>query len=278
MNRLPELTSVKRITSKDVIPTSGSEPLKVLCSDGFYYVVKYPSPDAGMLIREFIAHFFLMEWEIVTPMNAIVRIDSSHIDSSILSSRRNNGHFTVPCLGSRWLSDSEELKPSFLHRSTSDLKHIQREDFLRIALFDLWIGNEDRTDHNPNLLLLAGESDPDRFAAIDHTMIFNSGITAHPIAPLAFEDSLLSSRYLKTLFRWSKKTEKIFEETTQELVYFVQKCERCLPTVLANIPSEWRLDEQRFEEWAKDNLFQPSWLTEVETTFKTYITQAYQKR
>ncbi len=278
MNRLTELTSVKRITSVDVIRTNGSEPVKVLCSDGCFYIVKYPSPDMGMLIREYIAHFFLKEWEISTPINALIRVKREHIDSSLLSGRRNYSHFSAPCLGSQWVADAEDLKPSFCNRSTGDLQKIQREDFLRIALFDLWIANEDRTEHNPNLMIIAKEKDPDRFVAIDHTMIFNSGTSNRPIETLTFEDSILSSGYLKTLFRRSKKTREIFGDSTQELVYFVKKCETCMPKILASAPAEWDLDIPRFEQWATANLFNPVWLKEVEKTYKGYLTQAYQQR
>ena len=261
---------------REVIPTSGSEPLKVLCSDMYWYVVKYPSPDSRGLFREYLAHEFLKCWDIPTPEAAIVMIREDDISDDLLASRRNRINLAMPCFGSRWLANAEELKPSFVEKSRSTLAHYDREDFLRIALFDLWLANEDRTENNPNLLISAPNDGFFRFVAIDHVNIFNSGRTSGPIAELTLEDSLLSSHYQKELFPWSKKMKGETEEILGEFPYFVGLCASAFPEILETSPPEWRIETEEFALWASDNLFSEERLNKVVYNFRDLLTRAYQ--
>ncbi len=90
-------------------------------------------------------------------------------------------------------------------------KLCNREDFLMIALFDIWLANDDRNHNNFNLLLNVSNDGMYHFHPIDHVNIFNSSHLRYGIAELTEEDSIIKSDIAKVLFGSSRKISELVD-------------------------------------------------------------------
>lgn len=235
---------------------TGDRPILVLCADGYHYICKYKQPgySANKLVNELIGSWFARVWRIATPYNALIVNDPIIWDDKGISHDLN-----APLWGSRKmdsvfdLSDinCDQIKPSF--RSLSEL--------LTIALFDLWMANEDRTCNNYNLLY---DLRQEKIVSIDYGGIFNSGIMGNPIYQLNAQDSIISSNLYDSL----KKADAERVSKGMHITYFlnVSKCKSIAKELLKSIPAEWGIDVLSYE--AKlDELFDVSWVNGVWDNF-----------
>jgi hypothetical protein len=74
-----------------------------------------------------------------------------------------------------------------------------RVSFLMIALFDIWISNEDRTENNFNLLY---DADRKLFVPIDHTSIFNGNNLDKGPEQITINESIINSLGCSLKLRW----------------------------------------------------------------------------
>ncbi|MBO3097835.1 hypothetical protein J4051_06120 [Gelidibacter sp. DF109] len=65
-----------------------------------------------------------------------------------------------------------ELYNTMLKNKYDYNKYINPTDFLKIGVFDYWIGNMDRRGSNPNVLINQTDSGKFEFLPIDHTYVF----------------------------------------------------------------------------------------------------------
>ena len=136
---------------------------------------------------------------------------------------------------------------------------------LQIALFDLWLANEDRTCNNYNLLYDLRES---RLVSIDYGGIFNSGIINNPIYQLNASDSIVSS----DLFCRLSKADMPKALSGMHVTYLrlVAKCKKTVPVILDSIPQEWKIDIMAIEQKLQD-LFAIEWINETWFNFKELV-------
>ena len=157
--------------------TEGHSPLKVIADDFKTYVLKFPKnmSDKNSIVKEFLCHYLLKCWSIPTP--PIVGLSIPHdvlINSPIISKREKGLIGDTICFGSQLLYDAIELNDFIEAKNkTSQKRVLNSEDIFKIALFDLWIENEDRRPTNNNILLC-----PDKkgliLNAIDHAFTFST--------------------------------------------------------------------------------------------------------
>lgn len=141
-----------------VFPTNGSRPVLVTCDDFEDYVCKYRFVD--QLLNEFLASEFLRLWDVPTPETCFVRVKSDHVPREVWPEGARPPLFEKECFGSKYLPSAIEVSDSLTTLATvpGDARKIKnRADFLKIAIFDLWMANEDRTGNNYNLLLVPHE-------------------------------------------------------------------------------------------------------------------------
>ncbi len=126
-----------------------SRPLRIYCSDFKHYIGKFgPSHD---LLNEVIAARFAALWGIQVPASVYIRLLPEHLPVGL-----NKRHYERLGFGSEYLEHAQELSKFLLTWKTNTYeigKITNREDLLRIGLFDLWIANEDRNHNNANLLI-----------------------------------------------------------------------------------------------------------------------------
>jgi len=189
-----------------IFPTNGSSPMLVTCDDFRDWVCKYDKPSKN-LFNELIAAKFAEIWGIMTPEISLIRVKKKHIPHSKYP-RIQSSLFDKECFGSLYLESSKEIDLSLisLFKEPGFRSRIgNKEDFLKIALFDIWLANEDRNYNNFNLLLYVAPNKMNYFYAIDHVNIFNSSFLNYGIADLTENDSIIKTELAKILFKNSKK-------------------------------------------------------------------------
>ena len=161
---------------------TNSTPLRVECEDGSQYIVKTvfnKNPPLIDLINEVICNYFLQLWKIPVPQQAQITIDKELIEYFVkegkyLDKRYENYLLYSPrFFGTKYINSVTELDifNSNLKNKSDFNKYTNPLDFIKIAVFDKWIGNMDRRKGNPNLLLAASD-DGFTFTPIDHTQAF----------------------------------------------------------------------------------------------------------
>jgi hypothetical protein len=223
-------------------PTEGHRPLQVMTHDYQFYVVKSAKGQVPPLAiqNEILCHFFLRAWNILTPDIALIEMRPDQTQGH-LSGHNKPNYYDGLMFGSKLINNAIEVNQLFL----SDFKrhHIYNPiELLKIALFDIWIENDDRKPSNFNLLLIEdAETRNLRFCAIDHAFVFASMKHLDLQADLgvcqSYNDSIL---FHEGLLNWcatyvSDGFLNVFQRLFQRLV---QHCKEIFPSIVALLPPE----------------------------------------
>ena len=239
---------------------TGDRPILVLCSDGNHYICKYKQPGyaAYKLLNELVGGTYAKAWGIATPVTSLVVNDPIIWDDAGIS------HDPVaPLLGSRKMEDVFDLGE--FNCNQVEVSERTLSQLLLIALFDLWIANEDRTCNNYNLLYDLKEK---RLVSIDYGGIFNSGILNYPVYQLNVADSIVSS----DLFCRLKVVNMQKALSGMHITYLrlVSKCKKMTPVIMDIIPQEWEVDKIALERKLHE-LFVAKWIEETWLNFKELV-------
>lgn len=239
---------------------TGDRPILVLCADGFHYICKYKQPGyaANKLVSELIGSEFARIWRIATPHNALI------INDPIIWDDKGITHdLSAPLWGSRKMDsvfDISDINSSQIKYSFKTL-----HQFLVIALFDMWIANEDRTCNNYNLLF---DMKQERIVSIDYGGIFNSNIISNPLFQLNAHDSIISSNLFDSLSRAG--VESVLNTIRFTYLNNIRNCKLFAKTVLDMVPKDWDVDISAFEGKVNE-LFGVSWVNEVWSNYQSII-------
>jgi hypothetical protein len=243
-------------------------PVLAICENIESYVIKHnrsKTPCNGLAI-ELIAHYFLKLWEINTPEIAIVNVNEEHIEP-LKSQQIQGAFFKLPCFGSRFHDSANEFNKFYGSiQSYEKERFSNKNDFLKLALFDIWMANEDRTENNPNFLI---EPNGGKYhvMAIDHESCFNSGNIENVLSPLTFEDSILYHRGLTHIVGKNVLKKENLDDMVKEMYLCVAKCKKHADEILSFIPLEWQINTATFKQLFNDNLFNDDWLQTCKNTF-----------
>ncbi len=234
------LHSIKEILPEDCIDTNGSRPIKVLCNDMNDYVCKYFTSFgfASSLFNEYLAASFLKIWEVPVPDFAIVKVKTEH-------TKRINfpiHYFDKSCFGSKFQGGFKEVDKFFITMpQVLKINETTLNSFLKIALFDLWLCNEDRHHENFNLLY---DIKSNLFVPIDHVCCFNSNSLDKEAYPISDNESLLSSPFLSRFFSrpLQQNRKQIRLKITKEFKLDVNRCHEKLDDILSQTPLDWKPD------------------------------------
>jgi len=265
---IKRLTSLSEITPENCIQTGGSKPLRVLCSDMNHYICKYHRDigPANDLFNEFIASCFLKIWNIKAPECALVSIKREHV----LQTGLPYHYFDMPCFGSlnyNGFKDVEAFMAKMLTKNQAD--DVLRDTFLKIAIFDIWLSNEDRHGHNYNMLF---DYSSGLLIPFDHAAIFNGNSLDKDPIQITEDESILKSDLFIGVFSGILPT-KISELRLSVIASFSDNVTRCqiqLPSILAAVPAEWRL-EKAFLAERLSLYFTPGWIQAGIDSFNQYL-------
>ncbi|MDA3854600.1 MAG: hypothetical protein PF444_10240 [Bacteroidales bacterium] len=225
-NRQKVIAIIQRYT------TEGHSPYLVIDSELDQYVLKTPNNrnDKESLIKEFLCAILLYYWEIDMPQSAILEVNKGlkFDDDKDLS---NDFTLSDVFYGSKHIKNSIDLSKIFSSEGKVSLNKISnREALLKIALFDIWIENEDRRPSNNNLLLCPSGGNF-ILNPIDHAFTFSS-LSFDIINPdyVAFSDndSILHTSLGEGVIGELKKN-RTWEVDIKEYFYL------CIENVKANI-------------------------------------------
>jgi hypothetical protein len=265
---LKKLKSIQPIAKR--YATYGSSPILILGSDLNYWVCKYK--DVNKLFNELLAYHFACLWHINIPESALIEID---YEKHVLPFEDRQGlvrlFFERECFGSSFLEKAFDIHQFILTNADVTRKIKNKEDFLKIALFDIWLSNEDRNQGNYNLLLQSVKGGYMLLYIIDNTDIFNSSMAyGNTITELTQEDSLLNSALATLLFGEDSRLSQKVDLLLKDFYLFVEECQRNLPSILDAIPQKWKIDIANYH--TKINMiFSPRWLDICEHTFREYV-------
>jgi hypothetical protein len=260
-----------------VFQTSGSNPVKILCEDFNEYVCKYSRHNpASSLFNEYLAAVFLKIWNLKVPDFHLVNIQQQHITNEFIGNTIQPRFFDTPTFGSQYVEHAKEIDSS-ISAIEGDKKLIKRisnkQDLLSIALFDLWMGNEDRSHNNYNLLL---RSDPEyAFMPIDHERCFNgnSVTSERGFVILTEDETLLNTELASLIFRNYKGLPNLVDEIAANYYLWVADCEKTLENTINAMPDQWGIQKEDRIALLKSTLFQKVWIDECKSTFEDYATR-----
>ncbi len=275
MKAMQYIESLAEIPPEGCLTTRGSRPLRVFCSDMNHYICKYFSGEgpATSLFNEYIACCFLEEWALQVPAMAIVKISVNHTRQTGMPTH----YFRRPCFGSFYHGNYLEVDRFLSGWSFSNhaMKNLRRS-ILAIAMFDLWIANEDRTGNNYNLLFNPMVAD---FVPIDHVMAFNGNNLDKEPFPLTVDDSLLNSTLVQQLFFRTLQPERneLRLSTICSFEHDVAQCHSHLSTYLQHLPEAWDISLASVNERLQF-LFSREWTDQCSDLFSRYLQVVLKRR
>lgn len=138
-----------------------------------------------------------------------------------------------------------------------------RQDLLKIALFDIWLANDDRTGGHPNLLVTADE-EGHTIRVMDHEGIFYGNDPERPLPLLNLEDSILTHPALRSLLgKEFNRDGDLAGGVVQNLYLWAKACEQRTDEILSYLPADWRIDVATFTPLVHQRLFTEEWLRTV---------------
>lgn len=255
-----------------IYETQGSSPLLVTCEDLNDWVCKYDR-DTKCLFNELLASEFAQIWAINVPKTTLIKVKPEHISSEKFSQLQPRW-FEKECFGSLHIKNVKEIDDTvtkmFENNSFRD-KITDKNEFLKIALFDIWLANEDRNHNNFNLLLHISPERFNFFYVIDHVNIFNSSFLDYGISELTEDDSIIKTDLAKKLYGNDKKLSERVNDVVENFYICINKCEKELNPILDLVPTSWDINKQEIKTKINQNLFTEAWAKKCEANFREVI-------
>jgi len=271
---------IKRLRSisgiQKVFDTSRS-PVVVLADDFNEYVCKHSRhAPAGYLFYELISNKFLKLWGLDVPEATIIDVNPDHLKANQYSGNLQPSHFLIPAVGFRYLYDSIDVNQFLVTKYSRQTKKLfaKKEELLKIALFDIWMANEDRNQNNYNLLIVNDAGKGFNFVPIDHEMVFNTGNLERELVEITQEESLITSVLFNTLIMKQPKGKivDLVLINKNEFYLCIEKCYEQLDEILEDIPPAWQIDVPAMKALLIQNLFSEKWKQRAFNQF-TYLIQ-----
>lgn len=230
------------------IHTTGQSPLLVQGSDYRLYVAKHSHGKTTALINECLASEFLAKWQINKPDFAIMDMDLDILAAkqAELSNGHKTSYYVEPCYASLFVENALDV--------SAFITNVKREVFnkitnpvaiTRIALFDLWIENDDRRASNYNLIAKP-INNKFEILPIDHAFVFST-LEHRDLNPKNFSPSsnehLLDSE-LGQLIKKYLKIDKEFVKHEKDYFYVcINSCLQYFDLTLQEIIVHYPMDE-----------------------------------
>lgn len=248
--------------------TLGStEPKFAILEDGMQVITKlYNGPEGNLvLFNEYLCYRLAILVDIPMPRSGVCILDcSSEIQDKSLADSHNYGK----AFFSEYMPKVTKLLPSIISKMRN------KEDFVKILLFDHIIFNADR---NPGNLLVRFCKDDISLKVIDHTHVFVNQTfwDANCLKRAMDENDLLDTRvleynsYLYQMFfqNFSITTEMLEKES----FVFKNRINRDIITELINLaPDEWKPKQEDLDELTNYILYRIDNLEVIISTIMTY--------
>lgn len=262
------LYSIEMLDKANIIETM-SKPIIVHGDDLHFHYCKYNrfSGQAYRLFKEWLIGSFIAHWGFYTTPVSLLQVRPEDIPDDLGISRR---FFDAPCFALQESPKSNELDNQTVELLANHASKELKNDFLKLCFMDIWIGNEDRSHNNYNILLIKETKDYALFP-IDHEACFNHGELRGPLIPITYEESLIYSEAFSKLFSHADVIPARVAE--KKAMYYLCRtaCLEQLPAILSAIPAAWQIDIQHQHEILARFLFDDEWFDEAWKTFVSYL-------
>lgn len=230
------LHSIQEIS---VTYSTGDMPVLVLCSDKQQYICKYMRPNATIAYKlacEFMGATFAELWKIDTPPFAIVQIQPVHWATTSVQHSSS-----APAIGFRKIDGVIDITPTTFRQTTANRYTLYQ--LLKIALFDFWCANEDRTYNNANLLY---DIENDKFISIDYGGILNNVTFDFPLSQLTETDSILCADVFAHTAKAvsDKQLATLVQQLEADYQMCIKRCQR-YNTIALRLPEEWNVPSSK---------------------------------
>ena len=135
---------------------------------------------------------------------------------------------------------------------------------LKIALFDFWVANEDRTYNNANLLYnIEGE----QLISIDYGGILNNVTFDFPLSQLTETDSILGADIFAHIIKLvsSKQLTEAVKRLEKDYLQCISRSKK-QSVLLAEMPKEWAVPTSKIENKVEE-LFSQKWINDTWENF-----------
>lgn len=240
------------LTSKYLIAeekTDGHSPMKFLCSDDQIYYCKYrvtpKKEETDFLVYEIICHYLLKHFNIPTPEIALVELTKNSFDPRQLIRNKFYAKPGVITFGSKIITPSFLVNETQLVDSKTDFNRFSNpSDLIKIALFDLWVGNTDRGREGNFNLLVSTVNRKSIYYAFDNAFSFfgENGLRVfNPKFTITTGDKLLNTNYFRSIVKYIPIHERI-EIVKNELSLYDDEAFITIVTKAFNlIPGLWNI-------------------------------------
>jgi len=211
----------------------GAQSQLIRCSDGNYYVVKFPNNPQGsrILVNELLGTRFAEILGLPVAQHRVVMVSEELITyTEELVIEMGRGRIPCqpgPCFGSRFAADPREAVPQQI-LPDEKLREVENiGDFLGMLILDLWTCN---TDRRQVIFVRSDKSSRYRAVMIDQGGCFNS-------SEWNFPDSPLRGRYWNSAVYENVLGMAAFEPWLDRLES--QSVEKAVLSSVGNIPPAW---------------------------------------
>lgn len=232
------------------IPTDGHAPLKFICSTNEIYFCKYLNSfkrlELNCLAYEVVANFLLTKLDISTPEIALVTVSPNTLNKKKIRFNRRLREGNI-CFGSKEISPVQELQAIQDFSKNDFNKLLNPEDIIKIALFDLWVDNQDRgrifEDGINYNILIEQVGSKQKIIAFDNAFIFG-GIedigTFNPTRVVSTRNKLVATPFYKKVIKFIDN--KKFNHTVNNFVPLLeQNFKQEISEIIRQLPQEWHL-------------------------------------
>ncbi len=264
------LHSIESIEPHHVIDT-GCRPLLVHANTMETYLVKYVkgTVPANMLAREWVAAQLCAWWDISFPKTALVEIQEQHLSPELQIGFTKLERAGMGTLFDNRMKEVDRIFDQLTYYQSA--KFVNKDDFLKIAFFDIWISNDDRHAGNYNLMV---KSEPEgyRFVAIDHGACWHTGNQDKPNYPISLQESLINSPLTGQLFTQKQLfNNQMLRELHDSWYLCAENCTKHYNEIIATIPEDWNINKQQLSEQLSTFMMNSSWFNTCWDTFLEYL-------
>lgn len=225
------------------IPTSGHSPHRVIADDYDEYILKIPNNAADVISiqKEVICSALLKVWELETPTACFLTLVQG-LREEINKTVHGNFFF-----GSNFINNAIDTNHLFRLEKKVNRKLVSNlNDLLKIALFDIWVANDDRKPTNNNLLFCPSGSNY-QINAIDHAYNFATikfSQLNNNDSYFSINDSILYTPIGKQAIKEAKVTTELINHFREIFYICLGNSEKRLDEILALFPQELQLTER----------------------------------
>jgi hypothetical protein len=209
----------------------GSQSHLLKCSDGKYYVVKFPNNPQGKrtLVNEMLCGFLATKLALPVPSSVVVQVDQDLIQRSeqmFLDLPDGRARLQAgACFGSEHPGPDKDIYDSWPERRLDEISNLA--DFAGMLVFDIWTSNN---DFRQVLFFRKDDKSQHRVAMVDNGFCFRA-------TEWAFKDKPRLAMYPLTYVYKSISRIESFEPWLTKLESEMNRA--TIAEALARVPKEW---------------------------------------